>query len=373
MYNWAKHPELWGDSYYSFNQIVNYAISNKLPLILAGDIINVKRPDARTIGLLMDRINDMAAAKLEIYFIQGQHELNREWPWMNTHKAPLHIHQVPFEIGKRKFYGLDYVPADQLQQELDKIPIGTDILIGHQVWREHMWYAGAKVAGDGAFADIPYVKEVITGDFHAHKVTTYKGKHGQDMTVVSPGSTYMLALDEDPRKFFFVLYDDMTVASIPIKTRPFIRTRIGSVASLEAFIRKHGTIDKQHPVDPELPGPLRIPIWHVEFYDNVPDVVKRLEQVAIGKAHLFLRPLRIRDEVPSVEDEKSQSVAIQPSLEGYLPYCIPTDDPSYNTALRLLRSNDPKTELQNIVDETIAEEIAIEETDSWGADSVQEG
>jgi DNA repair exonuclease SbcCD nuclease subunit len=370
-YTWAKHPELRGDSYYSFQQIVDFSVGNDLSLILPGDVINVKRPDPRTVGFLMDQITRMGNANLPIYFIQGQHEMNRDRPWLNAHDLPVHIHRQSIEIGDRQFYGLDYVPADQLQLELDEIPVGTEVLIAHQVWREHM---GEKMPSEGSFADIPYVQQVITGDFHAHKVTHFCGSHKQELTVVSPGSTYMLTLDEDPRKYFFVLYDDLSVESIPLRTRPYYKTRIGSNESLEKFIAAQPLVQTSKRVkDPyaDLPEHIRIPIWHVEYYDNVSDVAKRLEQVAADKAHLFLRPIRAKDDAPPLEGEDRQVIEMQNTLEGYLPYCVQDSDPGYSTALRLLRCNDPKVELKQLFDETIAAEIQMETVGGWSV--VQEG
>lgn len=370
-YTWAKYPNLCGDSYFSFKQIVDYAIEGNIPLFLAGDVINVKRPDPRTVGFLMDQVNRMKMAGLDIYFIQGQHEMNRERPWLHAHDMPLHLHRHTLELEGILFYGLDYVPADQLQLELDDIPVGMQVLIAHQVWREHM---GEKMPSEGSFSDVPYVRNIITGDFHAHKVTHFDGKHCQPVTVMSPGSTYMLTLDEDPKKYFFVLYDDLTVESIRIHTRPYYKTRIGSNDSLERFISARPYTDGRNMKGEllDLPDNILKPIWHVEYYDNVPDVAQRLFQVADDIAHLFLRPIRFKDETTQVEEEeRRQSISIQPSLEGYLPYCVKKDDPGYATALRLLNSNEPRAELRQLVEEAeAAEELMVS---SWNNDGVQDG
>lgn len=368
-YTWAKHPELRGDSYFSFQQIVDYATEHGLSLILAGDVINVKRPDPRTVGFLMDQITRMEQAGVPLYFIQGQHEMNRDRPWLCAHDMPVHLHQQCLEIGDFQFYGLDYVPADQLQQELDDIPVGSDVLIAHQVWKEHM---AAGLPAEGSFTEIPYVQQVITGDYHAHKVTHVPGRHGQDLTILSPGSTYMLSLDEDSKKYFFVLYNDLSVESIPLKTRPYYKTRIGSSESLERFVAMRpfadGNCMKDELLTMNLPDHIRVPIWHVEYYDNVPDVAQRLHQVAAGIAHLFLRPMKFKDETTQAEEEERQAIAIQPSLDGYLQYCVQPDDPKYATALRLLRSNDPKVELRQLVDETVAAEEQLEQ--SWSEEGL---
>lgn len=89
-------------------------------------------------------------------------------------------------------------------------------------------------------------------------------------------------------------------------------------------------------------------------------------------AHLFLRPIRFKDEETQIEDEEERkTVGIQPTLEGYLPYCVEKENPGYATALRLLNSNDPKVELRQLVDEAIiAEERMVS---SWSDDGVQDG
>jgi hypothetical protein len=346
VYNWAKHPDLRGDSFYSFKQIVDYTLEQGLPLILAGDILDKRSPDAETLGFLFDQLKRLVDVKLWVCYIQGQHEMSRSRPWLSCIPGTRSLHKEKWNVKGIEFYGLDFTPADKIHAELKGIPQDADVLVAHQVWLEHM---GKHCVPDAAFADVPYVKCIITGDFHVHKITEHNGKDGQRLKVVSPGSTYMKTLDEDFHKYFWLMFDDLTFHSIPIQTRPVFKSRIGTVEALEDEIVNLATRLNNLATD----HPLGKPIWCVEYYDSIPNAAVRLEEVAKNCAHLFLRPVKgNKDYIEKDLGEISQPM-IETGLETYLPRCVDPEAPTFSTALRLLRSNDLKSELRQIVTEAI--------------------
>ena len=167
---WVKHPGLEGDSYYSFEQISDYCIKENIsPLLLAGDVLDKTRPDATTIAKTNSIITKLRNAAIEIYYVQGQHELDRVQPWLSAISTwPQHIHRSSHKLMSCGLYvyGFDWTPADAVQAEFETIPSNTDILISHQVWLDLM---GPHIGGaECKFADVPHVRALITGDFHRH-------------------------------------------------------------------------------------------------------------------------------------------------------------------------------------------------------------
>lgn len=340
-----KYPELRGDSYRSIRQLGAAAIERNLALFGLGDLIDTRLPDPVTIGVLMSELDRLHDHKVSVLFLQGQHDLNRERPWLSCHRWPVHL-GAPLIIHGVSFVGLDYQPPEILAAALKQLP-QVDILFCHQVWKERM---GGQIGrpADAAFADVPKVKMVVSGDFHAHKTTYHTGKDGQKLTAVSPGSTYLKTLDEDPAKYYYILYDDLSLESVPLQTRPVIRSRALTEVGLEehlAYVRK---LPKLDPLNPDKP------IWHVEYSDGIPEIAARLEAAAQDRVHLFLRPMTVRDDESPDETTESNSSSGQ-GLVGFLDKCCSAESPVYNTTSRLLMANEPKAELERIVKETMAQ------------------
>jgi len=356
-YNWASRPEIRGDALRSALFIKNYCLQQGLPLFVLGDLLDTRQPDPSTVGWLMDIIDDLTKAGLQFNFLQGQHELNRERPWASCHKAARWLHLQFFMLGHIGFYGLDFLPSDRLQEELKMIPTGASVLLAHQVWRERMGglRSDDNRPAEGAFSDIPRVQMVISGDFHAHKITKHRGYDCQELTTVSPGSTYLKSLDEDPMKFFYLLYDDLTLKSIKLPTRPVWRTRVGTSENLDRYIDNF--VSMNAPVHDNEPDK---PIWYVEFRPSITDVVTRLERACKGRAHLFPRPLQekerddlINTEEVSIEEENIEHMPT--SLEDFLPHCCKPNSPVFQTAIRLNRAGNIKEEIKQITGEAIAD------------------
>lgn len=317
----------------------------RLSLILAGDLFDERRPDSLTVGFATDMMKIMADAKLEVFFVQGQHDMAAR-PWLNMGTWPTHVNGRSFVIQGVQFYGMDFTPKDQLAEKLKEIPSGTDVLVAHQVWEEFM---GRLRVCEGAIKDVPNVSMVITGDFHRHDQFKIQAADGRELLVVSPGSTTMRTIDEDPRKFFFIMNDDFTFESVPLVTRPLHLTRILNDETLEHCIQE---VKKGYPVDERLTPELAKPIQVFEFYDNLTDAEKRLVKAVGDQAHLFLTPLR-----PKKEEEAEESIDAE-LLSGGLRSALMKDyDPKEltgATALRLYDSLNPKQELDQIVSEVRA-------------------
>ena len=354
-YNWASRPEIRGDAFRSAVYIKEWCIKKKLPLYVLGDITDVRHPDAETVGVLMDIISDLEAADVPFLYLQGQHELNRTRPWASCHRHAFWLNKRDINVHGIILYGLDFQPQGELQKCLDEMPDDTDVLLAHQVWRERMGNLRTDEhrPAEGAFADVPHVHMVISGDFHAHKTTKHNGKGGQRMQCMSPGSTYYKTTDEDPKKYFYVLYNDLTFQSVPIPTRAVVRDRVGTDEKLTGIIEKFtGTFKEVKPDDPDKP------IWYVEFRPTISNAMERLEQAAKDRAHIFLRPLKEKEpdviDVDTVSVEEENGDRGSQVMEDFITRVCKS--PAVDlTARRLSRAPNVREEVDQIVNEAITE------------------
>lgn len=195
---WSTRPAIYGDAYYSFQQIIDYCIEHRLPLIMGGDILEKKQNLARPIAKLCAGLTRMQDEELEVFYIQGNHEYDRNAPWLSVHPWPIHIHDVLYNIRGAQVYGLDWLPRGDIQTALAAVPENTDILITHQVWKDFMGEIGRT---ECELTDVHHVQTVLAGDFHITKVAESTNAQGKAIKMLSPGSTAMQDMGEQPDKF----------------------------------------------------------------------------------------------------------------------------------------------------------------------------
>lgn len=341
-HNWSGRPELNGDSRFSFQQIVDFAELHDIPLLLAGDVFDKAYPDADTVHFAVKQLQRLK----NVGQIQGQHEMQRGLPWLSLAEPQVkHLHRKVWDFGPL-LYGMDFVPAARIKEELLKIPKEADVILCHQVFSERM---GLHCGSELAFKDLPYVTTAISGDFHQHIITEVTAADGRVIKCVSPGSSNLRAIDEDNSKFFFAWKKDLSFVSIPIKTRPVYRIR---AISPEAFERDLATLKHLVVPDTSLPESVQKPILQVSFYDAVHDVVSRVNKAIGNNAFLFFKALTNNAKAEVEANDASESY--QSGLAGHLHMVAPPDSAEFNTAMRLLRAQDRKAELAAVMQEALA-------------------
>jgi DNA repair exonuclease SbcCD nuclease subunit len=275
---WTDRPQIKGDAYRALESIAEHVTRIKEPLILAGDLFDVRRPPPDAVGAMNRFMSCMEHAGINVFFIQGQHELSRDQTWVGTHCWPVHAHKQKFTIGGRVFYGLDWLPRGELQEALAKIPPEAEILVCHQVWQDFM---GTNCATDGAIGEIPpNIKYVLTGDFHKHTISHVNGK-----VVVSPGSTYIRSISEESQKNFFHATEvrgDLLFKSVPIKSRVVSHLEITTPEQLDAICRNLQALLEVHEDQRQ--------ITHIKIQQDLPEWHARLTAAAEGRSHLHLDP-----------------------------------------------------------------------------------
>lgn len=359
LYAWSSRPELRGDSMWSFEYLVNFAIDNSLQFIcLAGDNFEIRKPPSEVIQFFRAQCDRLAEASILLYFVQGQHCLaDPPWP-VSTHDWPIHAHEKLIDLPSGQLlYSLDWTPGDKLSTKLKAIPANTDIFMCHQVWLELM---GALRPCEGSFTQIPYAPVVFTGDYHECKTLHLTGESGQALTVYSPGSTNMRKIDEPSQKFFFTLEDNNEWVRHTIPTRPVGVETITCEEELEQFCDLW-TAGTQIAIPEVLPEHLRKPMLWFKFYDDIEGALRKA-QAAVGEQAFLFPKLLTResaDEGISLS-HKQRAEVIEAGLAGCLKLLVPEDDPNYHVLYRLLESKDPAVEIQALRSERFSSEVEEE-------------
>ena len=355
---WSSRPTLWGDAIHSFRCVTSKAHELEVALIAAGDLIDVRRPEPWVVNMLRMELDVLASDDIPFYYIQGQHELDRKNPWMSSiHSHAEHIHKRSIELGEIphshaynrvvnsvNIYGLDWTPADNLERELKEIPKSTDVFICHQVWHEFM----GDIAYEGTLRDIcaPWV---FTGDFHENKELLVENVFGNSTRVISPGSTNIRRINESPKKYAYILYDDLSWERFSIPTRYLLRYEIYKEADLDKAeadipVQLETTV-VEHNLSLGLPEQLQAPIIDVKYSDKVDNVWSRLNKVCGKDSHLFLRVVAASDDDDlSVEQQQFQEI-LDEGPEACLQLLLDSDADIYKLGLRFIQSQNFEEEI----------------------------
>jgi hypothetical protein len=130
---WVSMPDLWGDAYHAFMQIIQLCVGSSSHLILAGDILDTFHPSSEVAAYLRQGGERMAAACLKIFVIKGNHD-DTVPAWTDLFPAYVSVDRQLFQpCSGVTFYGLDYRHGPQCEQALAAVPEGADVLICHQL------------------------------------------------------------------------------------------------------------------------------------------------------------------------------------------------------------------------------------------------
>lgn len=288
-----KHRPIYGDSYHSWRQIVEYAVWDEVDaVILAGDILDKQLNVAKPVAELNAGLKRLQDKGITVLYNQGQHEFQRDLPWMDV--AALDAVRLTLDSDYRlangmRIVGFDYCNAKTLAENLAVIAKDSTqeyVLVCHQVWKDFMGDVGKP---QGCFDDIPpNVKLLITGDYHQ----TIERKHGDNLTVLSPGSTHLRSLAEPASKYFFMLSCDQKgfkISTQEIPTRGYleISTSDGSYKKIadqiKAFLLGNSTRFAN------LPQELTQPIVRLIHTAADFEFVRFVKQEFDDKAHLFFK------------------------------------------------------------------------------------
>jgi len=278
---WAHHPTMRGDTYDSFKQVIQIVLNDpdKLPLVLLGDIFDKSRPDSESVQVYLSGAEQLHAANIPLYYIQGNHDLaDPAWPALASNAISLHNNCVT--INGKRFVGLDYQRADQLEtavQNLDQFR-PFDYVCVHQAWQELQGVGSTH----GAVTMFKSGDTVLSGDLHIRMTRAIN-----NVVAHSPGSTSMQSITEARDKFVTLLCDstdpDIQFSSVPLKTRGLLQQTILTVSGLATTIQQIKAFAKSA-------GPNK-PLVHVKYSPNVTDAFSKLTGECGELAYLFLNQL----------------------------------------------------------------------------------
>jgi hypothetical protein len=350
---WSSRPAIREDSFRSFEQLVDKAIELDVHLIGAGDLIDKQRNTSAPIVFLMAQMERLAEHGSNLYFIQGQHEMQAQ-PWLDAGGAGIHIHGRHVKLlGGMSIYGIDFHPHGQLAAEIEKIPQGVDLLVTHQVWGEFM---GTNVVSpQGMLCDLPeHVGHVLTGDFHETHVKEVRNSGGNMMTVLSPGSTCLQSIAEPPEKHYFIAMSDGTFERHTLFTRPVIDWPVMTMAEdLDLFAEQ---IDD---VLAEKSGGPFPPLLRVKYAAHLADTVHRVTRLVGDAEFIFFKeiPPEKKDAAARRARREESGERHASTLESELSDYLADREEGHleDVIRRLLEAPDPAAEMTLIRNEMLGD------------------
>jgi len=313
---WKKAPQIRGDSYFALEQIVDLALQFGVKAVCcAGDLTDDPRPDAETVKVMRHQLDRLEESGKKVPFIRGQHDGLTGPPWLSAvHDGPHYCHRGTAEIAGVQVYGLDYMPPDEFRRALDEVEPGTDVLMTHQVWKDWIpWRNNAPLLEELVLCG-PKARFCVTGDFH-HHLAVNRG----EVTILSPGSACMQALDEPPEKRVWLMYDDLSVQSVPLLSRPFHSITVETPEDLERAVADVSPYMDMYCRTPgDLPEGVRVPIVRVRYADNLPEADARL-RAAFVRVHAFVEPYPSTQQVVEVGRDDKNDAAVHTALERLAP------------------------------------------------------
>ena len=344
---WSTRPGIFGDSYFSLKQIVSYCIAHRLPMIMGGDVLEKKSNSARPIARLCYELTRMQDAQLAVYYIQGNHEFDRNAPWLSVHPWPKHMHlNGLFDINGVAVTGLDWLPRGDIQREFEKVHPETEILVTHQVWKDFMGNIGRT---DCELTDVHNVTLVLAGDFHVTKTVQSINAQGQPITMLSPGSTCMQDMGESCDKYFLVAHKDSAgsfqFSQQKLLTRRFANYVVKEQAELDELCSGKLRADIAAMLAPDiLPPEINKPLVRIKFDKQLPDAYLRLMTAVGDFAHIACEAIsekRHTDEsLGARANSKNDLLAAMATLLGES-----TD--AYKLGVALLTAEDAAKELNS--------------------------
>ena len=354
-YAWADRPGLYGDSEHSFEQIVRFGTKLNVPIIAAGDLIDKKRNDSGPIGFLRRQMDKLQEADIPFWYIQGQHELQPGRPWLSEIHgwptwldAPCDDPAENYQLLADRFdvRGIDWTPYDKIEARLEEIHEDCHVLVMHQVMTDFM---GSVAQCEMSSNRVRHARVLVVGDYHVHKKEQSRTIDGEELLVLSPGSTHMRAINEEPIKRFFVLFNDLTAKSLRLKTRPHLPSVIATEDDLDKFVEIiSARVDDamRYSIEEEgSPEHIAVPIIDVEYYPDLVDFAYNRIVEAVGdQGFLFLKEHVASNDYDEDEEQRKEIAGL--GLAGCLPMVVEdTESELFTATERLLRSTTPEEEL----------------------------
>jgi len=339
---WVRRDDLFGDTAFGVFQVCGIAKKYEIPtVLLLGDLFEQKLQQSDALQLMRSALDKFQEQGTEVLYVQGQHEKSSPPILQAIHAWPKHIHKQVVTIGGHSMYGLDYMPATNVEEELREMP-QVDILATHQVWRDFM---GADI-GDAWIGDCN-ARMVLTGDYHKteHKLFS-------DRETISPGPLCMQSISEPAEKYVFIIYEDLSAKKVKLITRSKFDVCLRTEEQLEDFIETWNKNPSRIPQS-GVPNEIMRNLLRVEYSYGIPNARARIIARVGNSVHLFLKPIPADIEEIDVDVNSRVDAVIGGGLEGCIREFYSKNEQAMLSAIRLLQAEKSKDELLQIYKELV--------------------
>lgn len=353
---WKSHPEIAGDAYYAFEQVIDLCLLRKpQELWLAGDILDRVDIDPLTVRVLTTQLDRLADAKIPARFIVGQHERHRLAQWLNIHSWPIYSHEQSWECALGNCYALDWQPRDITKASFAAIPKHTDVLLTHHVWLE---LHGKIMQPECCIADVPYAQTIVSGDYHKTRKVHGDNADGVRSVLYSPGSTAMQSATESEVKHVLHLSHRHHAADekeiwCKLATRGCIRYELQTPEDLE-WMRADivNVVAAYEKTWAALPAQLQRPLVFVTYPAEWPKVFQHVAEAVEPYGHLFAKPQITPTEV--VELSTRRVMQLENNLASGVDLVAKPSEPHYIDLLNMLSCPKDPAALEDLLDDVLA-------------------
>lgn len=330
---WLDQPEIRGDAYVAWMQIVDYCLANDVDaLLLGGDIFDRPRPDSESVDVFETGLARLAEKEILVYFIQGQHD-RAEPPWA-TALSPLACHigdggptAIRFDGADSIVIGYDNTTAAALHEALMQLEVPPEILVVHQLEKGFVPFEGS---WDFDMAWVPpETKMVLAGDYHD---PVNAGR------LWYSGSTYSTDTTEFGARSFLTVRrsgDDLVTTRETLDKRDVIELSVVTDTHLEDAV----AVIRDYEPSEHVAGVISTPLVYAKYSSNVKNALPILENACDSKQFA----LRTKVLAGGVEVVEMPAPTGEVTLDGCLAKVVdPAEDEKfYSFTLALLRAPKP--------------------------------
>ena len=287
---WASRPEIHGDSFAAFRQLIDLMLKHDCHCVIPGDFWDNTRPTSQAVVFVQQELLRLSGQ--QVFLTNGNHDGVRPSWAMLLPNVKWVDKQAFSPAGSTACYALDYRPPAELEVELSQVPPETKLLFCHQMLDLSTPFG----ASWNMKADwVPgFIKHVFMGDYHMGG-TWHRPSDGMDFTY--PGSTYMTDWgDPATHKVLKVAISptgSLELEDVRVVSRVALTFRIDSEGVLAAFpteleaaLRDEEAKRAGLKVDPLIQKPM----VRVKFDPALESAAARIRDAVGDKAHLFLSP-----------------------------------------------------------------------------------
>ena len=341
---WKSLPAVKGDSYRSFEQIINHAINNKAEAVILGGDIFDGTPIPDDVECFLRGARRLKENNIKVLAIQGQHARSGTIPWTSIDPYVYWLcGSIPwFELNNGvRIAGFDNMPINEIKESLKKLDHKVNVVVLHQTCRGSVPDNQERWDFDPDWVPST-VRLVLMGDIHTPWETAREVKVGGKTLItkfIYSGSTCMRTLNEKPDKSFLEV-EGLEARRISLQTRPFFHYQLLD--------------DRQ--VQKAMSEISNVPPDSLVFVKHDPRIEKVEERIksANAQVHLVFRPIPVTIEGNTTFDPESIKSA---SLEACLDSLIDSKEDAefYSFMLVLLKSKKPKDSIQEFRKKTVGE------------------